>query len=320
MTDIVALGEALIDFTYNGLSKDGQKLFEQNAGGAPCNLLASANKCGLKTAFIGKVGNDMHGLFLKQTMRNAGIETKNLIVSDNYFTTLAFVGISETGERNFSFSRKNSADIMLDPTEVDEDLIKTSKIFHIGSLSLTNEPAKSATMHAINIAKLNNVIVSYDPNYRASLWPNENAAITAMRSLIPFVNIMKISDEESHLLTGESDPVLAGKALNSLGVDIVCVTLGDKGVWVSQKGIGILVDGFRPSTVCDTTGAGDSFFGGFLSEFIKQKATLSTVTLDKLAEFARFGNAVASLCIEKRGGIPAMPDLDKVLERYGKTD
>lgn len=320
MFDVAALGEALIDFTYSGKSKDGQKLFEQNAGGAPCNMLSAVNKCGLKTAFIGKIGDDMHGMFLKETMENAGIDTSGVVVTSDYFTTLAFVDINENGERKFSFARKNSADVMIESQEVDLDILKQSKVFHIGSLSLTSEPAKSTTFYALEKAREFGCIISYDPNYRESLWQSKEIAIKEMRSILPYVNIIKISDEECELLTGEADPILAAKALNSMGVDIVCVTLGKDGAWVAINGTGTNADGFTSKKVADTTGAGDSFFGGFVYKFLQTQKNIGNVTLDEVKDCAVFGNAVASLCVEGRGGIPSMPNYEDVLNRYNSKN
>ena len=175
--DIVALGELLIDFTESGYSKNGMKLFEQNPGGAPANLLTAASHMGCSTAFVGKVGNDMHGHFLKETLKKEGIDTRAVIEDTEYFTTMAFVELDERGERSFSFARKPGADTMLRKEELDEKLLSNCKIFHFGSLSLTNEPSRSATLEAVSIAKKAGVIISYDPNYRASLWEKKETAV-----------------------------------------------------------------------------------------------------------------------------------------------
>lgn len=168
--DIVALGELLIDFTEAGKSDSGKKLFEQNPGGAPANLLTLASRMEYRTEFIGKVGTDMHGNFLKKTLEEEGIGTKYLIQDERYFTTLAFVEIAESGERQFSFSRKQSADTQFCADELNQKLLEDCKVFHFGSLSLTDEPARTATIEAVKIAKSSGALISYDPNYRASLW------------------------------------------------------------------------------------------------------------------------------------------------------
>lgn len=317
MYEITALGESLIDFTPSGTSEAGMRIFEQNPGGAPANALAVFAKFGEKVAFIGKVGNDMHGLFLKETMEKAGIDTKGMIISDKVFTTLAFVSLNEQGEREFSFARKPGADTCLMEQEVNVDIIKDSKILHIGSLSLTDEPCRSATFYALQQAKDAGKIISYDPNYRALLWESVESAIAGMRSPLDYVDVMKISDEETKLLTDIEDPEGAAKALLAKGVSLVAVTLGKDGAYVCTKEGGAVVPGFE-SKVVDTTGAGDSFWGGFLYQLAKSGKRPEEVTLEEAKTFARFGNAVASLCVEKRGGIPAMPTMEQVTERLGK--
>lgn len=317
MYEITALGESLIDFTPSGTSEAGMRIFEQNPGGAPANALAVFAKFGEKVAFIGKVGNDMHGLFLKETMEKAGIDTKGMIISDKVFTTLAFVSLNEQGEREFSFARKPGADTCLMEQEVNVDIIKDSKILHIGSLSLTDEPCRSATFYALRQAKDAGKIISYDPNYRALLWESVESAIAGMRSPLDYVDVMKISDEETKLLTDIEDPEGAAKALLAKGVSLVAVTLGKDGAYVCTKEGGAVVPGFE-SKVVDTTGAGDSFWGGFLYQLAKSGKRPEEVTLEEAKIFARFGNAVASLCVEKRGGIPAMPTMEQVTERLSE--
>ena len=230
--DIVALGELLIDFTEAGYGKDGMKLFEQNPGGAPANLLTVASHMGCRTSFIGKVGKDMHGAFLKRTLQNEGIAVDHLIEDDKYFTTLAFVEIDENGERKFSFARKPGADTQLRKEELDPTLLQKGKIFHFGSLSLTDEPAKSATLEAVHIAKDAGALISYDPNYRASLWKNEQTAVQEMKAVIPFADVMKVSDEESLLLTGKNSYEEAAEELLSMGPELIAITLGSDGVLV----------------------------------------------------------------------------------------
>ena len=317
MYDIVSLGELLIDFTESGRSPAGMRLFEQNAGGAVTNLLCAAAQCGAKTGYIGKVGADMHGAFLKQSLINAGVDVRGLIEADDVFTTLAFVALHPNGEREFSFARKPGADTQLRSDEVDSDMLEHARIFHTGSLSLTQEPVRSATYEAIDRAKAAGAIISYDPNYRASLWSSKDEAIHYMRSLISTADIMKVSDEELPLLTGETDPEQAADALIDQGVKLIAITLGAKGAFVRVRSESRLVPGFRSNAI-DTTGAGDAFFGGFLYRFLCSEKALKDVTLEDAADYARFGNATASLCVEQRGGIPAMPILADILCRLGE--
>lgn len=314
MYDVTALGEVLIDFTPCGNSAAGMRLFEQNPGGAPANLLAALNKCGCRTAFIGKTGTDMHGEFLKKTLEDAGICTEGLIMDPAVFTTLAFVALNENGERSFSFARKPGADTMLTKEEVDPALIQNSRLFHVGSLSMTDEPVKSATLYALETARKAGCIISYDPNYRAPLWPDQATAIEAMRSLLPYADVMKLSDEETVLLTGLKNPEEAAWALIRQGISLVAVTLGSKGCYVCTGQGGTYVSGY-PSKVVDTTGAGDSFWGGFLSRLLANGKKPKQISLKEAAYFASFGNALASLCVEKRGGIPAMPSMAEIEKR-----
>ena len=200
--DVTALGELLIDFTEAGTSAAGQRLFEQNAGGAPANVLVALQHLGHPTAFIGKVGQDMHGDFLTSVLEAEGVDCKGLVHSPEVFTTLAFVALAETGERTFSFARKPGADTQLAPEELDRGVIQSSRIFHVGSLSLTDEPARSATLAALKLARQSGCILSYDPNYRANLWPSEAAACKQMRAVVSAMDLMKVSDEECELLTG----------------------------------------------------------------------------------------------------------------------
>ena len=322
MIDVTALGELLIDFTPCGKSAAGQRIFEQNPGGAPANVLACLSKCGKKTAFIGKVGQDMHGQFLKDVLEENCILTQGLMMDETTFTTLAFVALAENGERSFSFARKPGADTCLRDEEIDETLICNSRIFHIGSLSLTAEPVKSATFYALQKAKEAGCIISYDPNFRKPLWDDEEKAIKGMRSVLEYVDLMKLSEEETVLLTGEETVLLTGeenpekaaKYLVEKGITIVVVTLGEKGCIVGSKEGCAYVPGFHADVV-DSTGAGDSFWGGFLNCVLESGKPITEMTLTELEKFARFGNAVASLCVEKRGAIPAMPTYEEILER-----
>lgn len=313
--DIAAFGEILIDFTSQGMSEDGQMLYARNPGGAPANVAVAARKLGAHTAFLGKAGKDMQGEFLRSVLEKEQVDTKGLVLDDNYFTTLAFVEINKDGERKFSFARKPGADTKIQQEEINVDILDYTKIFHVGSLSLTEQPARDTTFYAVNRAKNNGSLISYDPNYRASLWESEETARKHMRSLVPFVDIMKISDEETELLTDCQDIEEAAKSLYQQGVKVAAVTLGGEGAYIYCKDGGCFVPGFPVSRVADTNGAGDSFWGGFLYKISKSEKCLDELTKEDLKEYARFGNAVASLCVEKKGAIPGMPELSMVEER-----
>jgi len=311
--DVIGLGELLIDFTDVGKSANGMRLFEQNPGGAPPNFLTAVSHMGGKAAFIGKVGSDMHGLFLKETLEKEKIDVSNLVISSDVFTTLAFVALEPDGEREFSFARKPGADTMLKFEEVNQDLLQSTRIFHTGSLSLTVDPSRTATVESIKFAKKSGAVISYDPNYRASLWDSEEKAINGMKSLIATADMMKVSDEESVLLTGEKDYRRAAEILLSMGPSVVAVTLGADGVYAAMRDGGVLVPGFRVKAV-DATGAGDSFWGGFISQYVKTGRKPSELTKEELTEFTKFGNATAALCVQKFGGIPSVPYEKEVRE------
>ena len=307
--DVVALGEILIDMTYAGKSEGGQTLFEQNPGGAPANVLSAVKRLGGEVAFIGKVGDDMHGRFLLETLENEDICTDGVVVDDSVFTTLAFVNINVKGDRSFSFARKPGADTCLSFDEVKMELIENTKIFHIGSLSLTDEPVKSATMKALEKAKSLGKIISYDPNWRAPLWKSEEDGKKAMRSIIPYVDVIKISDEETKLLTDFENEIDASAALIEQGVKTVIVTMGEKGALVRTKE-GYIICKAQDVKAVDTTGAGDAFMGSFLWNLAK--CGRSEISLQEAEKFAEFSNKVAAWCVGRRGAIKAMPYLEDI--------
>lgn len=310
MFDIIALGEILIDFTPHGVSEGGMNLYEENPGGAPANVLVAAQRLGNKTAFIGKVGTDLHGKLLKRTLEKDGINTQSLIEDPNYYTTLAFVALNN-GERSFSFARKPGADTKLTKDELSIELLENTKVFHYGSLSLTDEPSRSATIFAIEHAKQSGALISYDPNYRALLWDNKEEAKKQMRSVISYADIIKISDEETELLTDFVEPELAANELIKQGVSCVIVTLGKNGALMKTKNFTVEAKG-KERNIIDTTGAGDAFCGGLLSRFVQYKVKPEDLTKEQGLEFLQFANATAGLCVETRGGIPAMPALEEV--------
>jgi fructokinase len=308
---VTALGEVLIDFTDAGTSPAGMKILERNPGGAPANVLVALKKLGHDVAFIGKVGHDMHGEFLRKTLVDNGIDCTGLISDPDFFTTLAFVALDDKGDRSFSFARKPGADTQLKPEDLPLDVIRNSKVFHVGSLSLTDEPARSATIAALDAAKEAGCVMSYDPNYRDSLWTSAEAASEQMRSLVKYMDLVKISAEECPLVTDHTKAEDAAAQLLAGGASVVVVTLDADGAFVATKDGARIVESFRVDAV-DTTGAGDSFWGGFLCAFCESEKTPADVTIDDAAAFARFGNAVASLCVRTRGAIPAMPSREAV--------
>ncbi len=304
--DITALGEILIDFTPFGKDDDGDLLFSRKAGGAPLNLLATVSKYGGKTAFIGKVGNDLFGAFLRKTVKQAGISDEALITDAIHNTTLAFVELNDNGDRDFSFFRNYGADIFLSQNDVKEEIIRNSSIFHFGSLSLTNDSSRTATEYALDIAIKAGCVITYDPNYRPPLWCDESYAIDMMKKHLDKVDILKISKEEMNLLFN-SDFNLAIQEIQNYGVKIILVTDGKNGASVHYGENAMFVPAIEANTV-DTTGAGDIFFGTFLSEWIKNKKNFENININELHEYLKRAIKISGLSTEKHGAIKSIPE------------
>ncbi|GHU51810.1 putative sugar kinase YdjE [Bacilli bacterium] len=309
MFDVTALGELLIDFTPSGLNDQGMSLFACNPGGAPANVLAMNNKLGGKTAFIGKVGNDEFGHFLERTLRDSGIDTAGLVLDKALNTTLAFVQLNEAGDRSFSFYRKEGADIMFTAAEINRELIAEAGIFHFGAVSLTGEPCRSAVYAALDYAKAHGKIISYDPNYRPLLWHSEAEAKVEMARPLALADILKVSEEEMSLLTGEKDLEKGAALLAEKGPGIVLVSLGAKGAFCFCADGSAVLPTYDVKTI-DTTGAGDAFLGAVHYRLRgKTKEQVRGISKEELADIVDFANAAGSLTTTKKGAIPAMPDM-----------
>ncbi|MBQ6400622.1 MAG: carbohydrate kinase [Clostridia bacterium] len=318
MFDVVALGELLIDFAPHSVSETGYPVLAANPGGAPGNFLAALNRYGCRTAMIGKVGDDMFGRLLIGTLKEAGIETRGVIADPDQFTTLAFVSLDETGNRDFSFARKPGADTCLRPEEVDEELILGAKVFHFGTLSLTDEPAASATRRAVSLAKENGLLISLDPNLRKPLWRSEAEAKAAMEWSLHQADIVKISDEEIDFLWGLSPEAGAEKLLKEFGVSLVYVTLGPKGCYARNASACVMVKSPSGIHVVDTTGAGDIFGGSAMSQFLKCGKAPSALTQKELESIVTFACTAASLSTQTRGGITSVPSPEAVLAKISE--
>lgn len=309
--DVVALGELLIDFTEYGRSDRGNKLFETNPGGAPCNVLSLLQKLGKKTAFIGKVGNDQFGRMLSDTITSIGIDASNLVFDEEIPTTLAFVGKTSDGDREFSFYRNPGADMMLKKSDVNNELLKNTKIFHFGTLSMTHETVREATINAVRTAKENGAYISLDPNLREPLWNSLDEAKAQMKTALSYCDILKISDNEIEFLTGESDfDEGVRKIRQEYDIPLICVTLGKDGSIAYYNDIKVTADGFHQENVIDTTGAGDTFCGCMLSYICDNG--LSNLTEDKLYEMIRYANAAASIVTTRAGAILSMPSKEEI--------
>jgi len=313
MKDIVGLGELLIDFTPRGTSEHGSYVFESNPGGAPPNVLAAMQKLGKSTAFIGKIGTDTFGVFLKDTLVKLGIDTSGLVMTDDYFTTLAFVTLDADGNRSFAFARKASADVMLTEAEVNEAQIKDAKIFHCGTLSLTHESAKKATVKALECAKANGVCISVDPNLRLALWENEDKAKAAIRLALSYADVMKISDYEIEFLYGKCDMHEGIKKLQAeFGAKVIFATCGKDGAYMATGDLILHHPCFDSVKTVDTTGAGDCFCGSALSKLLDYGLDFENLDEEKCMDILQFANAAASLATANYGAIPAMPTNEQI--------
>lgn len=313
MFDIVAVGEMLIDFTPNPGG-----LFKANPGGAPCNFLTMAQKMGSRTAFIGKVGADAFGKQLRDGLKDQGINIKGLQLDERYPTTLAFVHLTEEGDRSFSFYRKGCADVMLSKADVDYNLIDNAKALHFGSLSFTAEPSRSTVFEMLEHAKTNHKIVTYDPNYRPALWSSEQEAVKYMKKGMSYADLVKVSEEELVLITDTQSLQEGCTNLHQMGVKLVLVTRGEKGVYYSYpKGQGN-VAGIQAKVV-DTTGAGDTFFGATIHQIIALKDGIEFMEIEELESILNISNVAAAICIEGYGGIPSIPTKLQVMDRVRVT-
>lgn len=310
--DVTALGELLIDFTENGRSSQGNPLFEANPGGAPCNLLAMLSKLGHQTAFLGKVGDDAFGRMLRERTSGAGIDVSALRTDPEVPTTLALVHTLPGGDRDFSFYRKPGADVMLRSDELDLDKIAHSRIFHFGTLSLTEEPVRSATRTAIEYAKAHGCLLSFDPNLRPPLWGSEEEARRQISYGLSQCDILKISDNEITFMTGETD-IEAGvkKLLDKYHIPLVFATMGPDGSKAFYQGHVVTAPPFLTPDTIETTGAGDTF-GGCALHFILT-CGMDGLTKEQLSELLTFANAAAALVTTRKGALCVMPDKEEVL-------
>ena len=315
--DVVALGELLIDFTENGTSRQGNPIFEANPGGAPCNVLAMLSRLGHQTGFIGKVGQDMFGIQLEKALEEVGICTDGLVKDDKIHTTLAFVHTLEGGDRDFSFYRNPGADMMLTETELNVSMLENCRIFHFGSLSMTDEMCSNATKKAIRIAKENGAVISFDPNLREPLWESMDDAREQIEYGMSQCDILKISDNEIQWFTGEQDyDKGVAHLLSKYPIHLVLVSLGKTGSKAYMNGMCVQVDSFLQEHTIETTGAGDTFHACVLHHVLEQG--LREYDNEKLKEMLTFANAAASLITTKKGALRVMPDKAEI-DRLVKT-
>ena len=312
MMDVVALGELLIDFTCQSVDTEGYPTMAAHPGGAPANFLAALNQFGAKTALLGKVGTDAFGKMLTATLAKAGIETRGLMVTDDVFTTLAFVTLDETGNREFSFSRKPGADTCIRFEELDLSLIDEAKVFHFGTLSLTDEPARSATYKAVAYAKAAGKLITYDPNLRKPLWNDLEEARKQLLWGLGQADVVKISDEEVSFLFGMDAQEGAKHILQQFGVKLVFVTCGAGGCFFKNANAEGHVPSLSGIQVLDTTGAGDIFGGSAVCKLLQTGKAPEALTAEELTDITRFACAAAGLSTTRPGGISSVPTLSQV--------
>lgn len=312
--DVIALGELLIDFTENGFSANGNPLLEANPGGAPCNVLAMLQNLGKKTAFIGKVGKDAFGDYLKDTVCQAGIDVTNLIQDATVPTTLAFVHTAADGDRSFSFYRDPGADMMLSESEIDYNQIADAKIFHFGTLSMTHDGVRAATIKAVDYAKEHGLLISFDPNYRPLLWKKEETAKEMMRYGCEICDILKISDDEITFITGKDTVEAAIPVFREMyQPKLMCVTCGKQGSVAIYKDMQVACDAvLRPDTI-ETTGAGDTFMGCVLSYVLEHG--IEDLSKDDLYQMQRFAAMAASIITTRKGALKVMPTKDEIMDK-----
>ena len=305
--DVTALGELLIDFTENGKSSQGNPLFEANPGGAPCNVLAMLAKLGHKTAFIGKVGNDFFGEQLRAAIKEAGIDDTGLCTDEKIHTTLAMVHTYPDGDRDFSFYRNPGADMMLNKAEIREDILKDTKIFHFGTLSMTHEGVREATKAAIHIAEEAGAVISFDPNLRPPLWESLDEAREQVLYGLGHCQILKISDNEIQWLTGEEDYTAGVKwILERYQIPLILVSMGKEGSRAYYNEMMVEVKPFLQDNTIETTGAGDTFCGCVLHYVCEHG--INGLKEENLAEMLTFANAAASIITTRKGALRVMPE------------
>lgn len=314
--DVTAMGEMLIDFTQNGQSGQGNQLFEACPGGAPCNVLAMLNKLGRKTAFIGKVGDDQFGRLLKRTIEDLGVESRGLILDQDIHTTLAFVHTLSDGDREFSFYRKPGADMMLMKEEVDYDLIRQSKIFHFGTLSMTDEPARTATEKVLETAREEGCLITFDPNLRPPLWSSMKDAKKQMEFGFGYCDILKISDNEIQFVSGMEDYDDGIRYLQKkYQIPLIFLTMGKEGSRAYYRNLRVERPGFSVKTV-ETTGAGDTFFGCAIHGVLEYG--LDKLNEQKLGQILTYANGGAALITTKKGAIRSMPEPEDIMKLLGE--
>ncbi len=305
--DIICAGEMLIDFSPT----DKKNTYTANPGGAPSNVAISAARNNLSVAFYGILGNDDFGKMLKDTLEENDVTLLSSELTEKAVTTLAFVTLYENGERSFTFARKPGADMLLDKKDIKISDIDSCKLFHAGSFSLSSNPSRDAIKYALKLAHSKNKLVSFDINYRDMVWDSIDDCKKHVYDILPFVDILKISDEELFFVKSKENIY---NFMDKFNITVVIQTLGKDGAIYYFNKTSKMIPA-RKTKCIDATGAGDAFFGGFLSRLLmKNVVTVSDITCDILTDALNYGNISASICVEKMGGIPSIPN-KKTIEK-----
>jgi len=313
MPDVVSFGESLIDFvpTLTGVTLIEAPAFVKAPGGAPANVAVGLARLGVSAAFMGQVGDDAFGHFLGQTLQDNHVDVSALRFSESARTALAFVSLKADGDRDFMFYRHPSADMLFQPEAVDEGLLSTAKVFHFGSISLISDPSRSATLHALSVARANGLLISFDPNLRMPLWPSPQAAKAGVQLAWPLAQVIKVSEEELAFLSGHDDLHTGVNNLWHDRLQLMIVTQGPAGCTYFTPKVNGAVTGFKVASI-DTTGAGDGFVAGLLKGLLEQPGAINDEAA--LVEICRYANAVGALTTIQRGAIPALPTAAQVDE------
>lgn len=312
MFDFIGIGEILIDFTPAGVNGPSA-LFQQNLGGAVTNVACAMAKFGWRSGFIGKAGNDGFGLFCAKTLRDTGVDISGLQLSAIHETTLAFVQLSNTGDRSFTFYRKNAADVSLETAEVNLEMVENTRIFHFGGVSLTDEPARSATLYAVQRAKEAGALIAFDPNLRLNLWNNSAEAQEVLLDALPLADVIKFSEDEQLFLFDTIDESVLYNLYKRLGTKMLVLTRAEKGATAFLNGRLFNSRAYEVEVV-DTTGAGDCFLAGVLHGLLKLDKSIEAISIGETERLLSFANAAGSLVCRGKGVVNALPSLVEVEE------
>jgi fructokinase len=311
--DIICLGELLIDMFPAEVGRGMAEVsaFHPKPGGAPANAAVAAARLGAQSSFIGKVGQDIFGRHLEAVLKNEGVNTQGIEFDSQARTTLVFIAMPDVHTAEFVFYRNPGADMLLQPGELPQDLLRSTRCLHFGSLSLIDEPIRSAALRAIDLAREGGALVSFDVNFRPALWPSREAAARRVRQVLPLVDLVKVNDTELELITEQADLQTGSQALLAHGPQLCVVTLGSRGSFFYNGQDSGLIPGFKVETV-DATGCGDAFIAGLLCQIVAQEKPLSGISAAELRSALRYANAVGALTALTQGVIPALPTAEEV--------